>query len=194
MRSLDVSLRNSGYLTSRPTYRSRLWHVDEVVGRIRPAFADLHARADTVHIVGHSLGGLVALAYASAYPDRIGRLVLLGTPLRGSHVADLLHTSVILRPLLGRSSARLRTITGGIDPKVFAALHVGLIIGDTPMVPLPRAVIPRPNDGKVTVDATKVSGLADHLVLPTGHTAMLGDATVFRQTTAFLQTGSFVQA
>jgi pimeloyl-ACP methyl ester carboxylesterase len=33
-----------------------------------------------IHIVGHSLGGLIALEYAAMYPDHVGRLALVSLP------------------------------------------------------------------------------------------------------------------
>ena len=50
-----------------------------------------------VNLVGHSMGGVVALAYASAYPDRVRRLIV-------ADVAGVLHRSVYSE-FLGRAMA-----------------------------------------------------------------------------------------
>jgi pimeloyl-ACP methyl ester carboxylesterase len=39
-----------------------------------------HENAGIVHLVGHSMGGILALAYARQWPAQIGKLVLLATP------------------------------------------------------------------------------------------------------------------
>jgi pimeloyl-ACP methyl ester carboxylesterase len=39
-----------------------------------------HCGAGRIDIVGHSMGCLLALAYANRYPDQVGRLVLLAMP------------------------------------------------------------------------------------------------------------------
>ncbi|HII72004.1 TPA: alpha/beta hydrolase [Candidatus Woesearchaeota archaeon] len=43
--------------------------------------------AERVHLVGHSMGGLEAVAYALNNPDKVGEVVTVGTPYQGSIVA-----------------------------------------------------------------------------------------------------------
>jgi pimeloyl-ACP methyl ester carboxylesterase len=43
------------------------------------ATLQLHT-VDVVHLVGHSMGGILALAYAQRWPEEVGKLVLLATP------------------------------------------------------------------------------------------------------------------
>ena len=69
---------------------------------------------------------------------------------------------------------------------------LGIIAGDRPIDPvLPRLVLPRPNDGKVSVAATHLAGAADHIVLRVSHTMMLINPRVHRQVIAFLRDGRF---
>src|SRR6266851_4483903 len=63
-------------------------------------------RADTLHLVGHSLGGLVILKLfesgegAAQLPP--GRIVLLGSPLNGSRAAQNLARLPFGKKILGR--------------------------------------------------------------------------------------------
>jgi len=67
-----------------------------------------------------------------------------------------------------------------------------VIAGDRPIDPVfPKLLVPRPNDGKVSVSATRVAGMRDHIVLPVSHTLMVYDRRVRAQTLAFLQDGRF---
>jgi proline iminopeptidase len=38
----------------------------------------VHLKVDRVFLVGHSWGGMLAMAYAAAHPDRVDRLILIG--------------------------------------------------------------------------------------------------------------------
>jgi len=70
-------------LEQRGTGRSRPPKVDAATMTLRQVVEDLealraHLKLDTLTLVGHSWGGMLAMAYAAAYPARIGRLVLVG--------------------------------------------------------------------------------------------------------------------
>lgn len=65
---------------------------------------------DRAHVVGHSLGGLVALALAIAHPQRVRSLALLCTFAVGRHVAPLTPTMAWLglRTRIGTRAQRRR--------------------------------------------------------------------------------------
>jgi pimeloyl-ACP methyl ester carboxylesterase len=150
-------------------------------------------RADTVHLVGHSLGGLVILKFfeqEAAVPLPMGRIVLLGSPLRGSRTARNLARLPLGKKILGR----------GIDEEALAvrerhwnrARELGVIAGDLGFG-LGRLVGPlgAPSDGTVSVEETELPGAADRIVLRVSHTGMLFSAAVATQAGAFLSSGRF---
>ena len=96
------------------------------------------------------------------------------------------------RALLGRS---LPQWSPGSAGAALAEREVGMIAGN-----LGRGLgglvtrFPGPHDGAVTVEETRVPGLADHLVLPVGHSGMLVSRAVAAGIARFLRRGRFVPA
>jgi pimeloyl-ACP methyl ester carboxylesterase len=70
-----------------------------------------HERAVPAPVVGHSLGGLVALRLALRYPDTVSRLVLAGSAglsIGRPWLRELITANVVLRP--GRLAGRYRSL------------------------------------------------------------------------------------
>ena len=70
---------------------------------------------------------------------------------------------------------------------------IGVIAGESSINPLSALILPRPNDGTVSVASTRLDGMTDHIVLPVSHTAMLMNRRVIAQTLAFLRDGRFTR-
>ena len=148
--------------------------------------------ADTVHLVGHSLGGILIRALFQHHPQqKPGRIVTLGTPHGGSRVARHLSRHVLWRRLMGKGVAQLLAA----EPREWRppAREIGVICG-THSFGMGRLLyrgLPRPNDGLLTVKESAFPCAREHLVLPVSHTGMLFSRTLARQVAAFLETGQF---
>ena len=171
---------------SYPTLGAKLCdsadHLAQTVARVR---------SPTVHFVAHSLGGLLIRHLFHRHPEqRPGRVVTLGTPHQASYVARWMAGHGPLRHLLGKtghegSLGDAPPWTGSHEMGVIAGnLHLGL----GQVVP----GLPRPNDGTISVEETRLRQAKDHLVLPLTHTGLLVSRTVANQTIAFLNTGRFL--
>jgi hypothetical protein len=189
--------RRAGYATLAPNYPYRR-SLEDIADWLAPRVAAFESSFEgPLHIVTHSLGGLVArISIAAHRPQRLGRVVMLAPPNGGSELADLLFRMKLARWILGGSGAYLRTDR---DPRHEALLGiidypVGVIAGDRPLLPLPFRLLPLPHDGKVSIAATRVAGLADHVTLPVTHTLMVYDRRVIAAAMAFLAEGSFSRA
>jgi len=155
-------------------------------------------RADTLHLVGHSLGGLVILKLFEEDADaqaRLppGRIVLLGSPLRGSRTASRLARLPFGKIIMGRAvGEELLGPRGGERRRWNRARELGVIAGDLGFG-LGRLVGPLggPSDGTILVEETELDGAADRLVLRVSHTGMLFSAAVAQAAGAFLSTGRF---
>jgi pimeloyl-ACP methyl ester carboxylesterase len=147
--------------------------------------------ADTLHFVGHSLGGIVILKYLEQTDDLPpGRAVLLGSPLQGCISASGVARLPFGRALLGRAvndevmACGPRTWSGRRDIGVIAGslgLGLGRFFSD----------LPGDHDGSILVEETKLPGAADHIVLPVSHTGMVVSVAVAEQTAYFLKHGRF---
>lgn len=143
-----------------------------------------------IHLVGHSLGGLVILGMLARGADpRIARAVLMGSPCNGSHCAStLLRTP--LSPIIGRSIAQ------GVVRREWPfppQIQIGILSG-MGGIGMGRIIpgLAVPNDGVVTVKETFLSGCAERITLPVSHSAMLFSKACAEQVSAFLLAGHFV--
>ena len=153
-------------------------------------------RAETLHLVGHSLGGLVILKYfADVARAQLppGRVVLLGSPLRGSRAARGLARVPFGKKILGRSAGE--ELLAPRDRDWEGMRDLGVIAGDLG-VGLGRLVGTgaEPSDGTVLVEETRLQGATDHVVMRVSHSGMLFSASVAKQAGVFLRTGRFERA
>jgi pimeloyl-ACP methyl ester carboxylesterase len=168
MRVLGGRLERAGL---RPAYfRYRSWR-----GGLEEAARDLRAflrevEGARVHLVGHSLGGVViARMLEAADLPRPGRVAMLGSPMAGSTVGKRLARYAAGRWVMGTVARegiveRAPRWPGGRDLLVVAGdlpLGTGLLFG-----------IERPHDGLVRVDETGVEG-ARSVVVRASHVGLL---------------------
>ncbi len=185
-------LQHRGYRTLRfgyPSVRASL--AENADGLLRLIAA---TSAADIHLVGHSLGGLVILEMLAQTPDpRLRRAVLLGTPCLGSHCARRLATVPGVPALLGRSIMQwLSQTSGAVASAPRPAVAIGVLAG-TRRVGLGRVVpgLPLPNDGVVALAETRLPGAADFIALPVAHSEMLASRHCAAQIAAFLESGRF---
>lgn len=145
-----------------------------------------------LHFVAHSLGGLVTLKMLADFSEQLppGRVVLLGSPVNGSHAARQLAAKPWTRRLLGGSAefGLLDDHAGGWQ----GTRAVGVIAG-TRSLGLGRVWggLPEPNDGTVAVEETRLDAAADRLELPVTHAGMLFSDRVSEAIVNFLAQGKF---
>ena len=146
---------------------------------------------ETVHLVGHSLGGVLICALLErSLPERIGRVVCLGSPLKGSKTAARVTRWPGGRHLIGKALGDVHA-RGGFHAWR-AGVEVGCVAGRMPFgVGRLLGPFPEPNDGTVAVDETMIGGLKDHIVLPVSHVALLWSERVAAQVAHFLELGWF---
>lgn len=184
---LDARLADAGFRVRRHVYRDFTGTLSDNADRLFGALAPV---AGPIHLVGHSLGGLLMLRLLERHPDpRFGRVVLMGTPYLGSHVARLLGRFALTRYLLGES---IRTGLLADRPRWDGRNPLGVVIGSRGVGGgLLAPGLPRPHDGMVAVSEAVVPDATDTIVLKVNHTEMLFSREAARQVIAFLREGRF---
>lgn len=185
LRPLAARLRAQGFRTSLFGYSSVFDGPERAVPRLLERLRKEPADA----IVGHSLGGLIALESLRQAPElAVSRVVCLGSPLCGSQTARNLASRGWGRPLLGRSASML---AGGMADWDGQA-EVGVVAGDVARG-LGRlfARFDGASDGTVGLEETRLPGLADHCTVHSSHTGLVFSPDAVRQAAHFLRHGRF---
>lgn len=186
-----AQLARLGYRAVAFSYASTHLPLDEIASRLAHAVTAL--QVPNVHLVGHSLGGLVVLDMLALHPDLpIGRVVLMGTPCTGSRTAQQIARSKAGRRLLGEALLQWQPERGIAAARAF---EVGMIAGTVPLG-LGRLLVrlPAPHDGAVCLEETQLPGLRDHLAMAVSHSGLLVSSRVARQISNFLEQGHFTHA
>lgn len=193
MRKMEKDLTRRGYAVLNLGYDSRHYDLATLAQRMHDDVAPFAAaHGCRLHFVGHSMGGLVIRTYVQAYkPEKLGRIVVLGSPNRGSEVADFLNKIGVFEPLYGPAGQQLLTSYDVSQTFEKPFYEIGVIAGDRTIDPVSSLIITGNDDGKVSIDSTHIDGEKDHIVLHANHATMPSNAAVIIETAHFLQYGFF---
>jgi len=187
MQGLRLWLSRRGYAVYTFAYPSMAQSLDEHAQRLAARIGKL--QQPLIHLVGYSLGGLVILRCLRNHGEqRIGRIVLMGTPVRACMAGRRLENLAAGKWLLGASREIWRSL-----PEVFRPrCELGVIAGSRPWgLGHMLMRLPGTNDGVVRLEETEAAGMRDRVVLPLSHSGMLVSAHLAREVAAFLERGAF---
>lgn len=126
-----------------------------LIDTVETAYAETGKK---IHIVGHSLGGVLARAVASQMPDRVASVITLGAPFRGVSV----HPMILRAVNLVRGQIHERNSEGVLPACYTGACTCNFL--ESLVLKLPRSV-------RRTAVYTKTDGIVDWKVCKTGHRA-----------------------
>ncbi len=193
MQKLAKALLKQGYQVQNVSYESTRNNVAKLAEQaIVPALMAC-AGASKINFVTHSLGGILVRQYLKKHAiDNLGRVVMLGPPNQGSEVIDklrdfpgfyFLHGDAGLE--LGTGATSVPNKLGGVD------FDLGIIAGTRSVNLFLSSMIPGVDDGKVSVERTRLDGMRDHLEMEVTHPFMMRNDRVIEQVIHYLETGQF---
>lgn len=193
---MQEALEEDGYLTANIDYPSREHEIAALATlAVEEGLATCRAgeNVEKIHFVTHSLGGILVRQYLSTETvDELGRVVMLGPPNQGSNAVDDLDGVPGFDWLngpaghqLGKGEASVPLALGPVD------FELGVIAGNRTIDPITSAVLDNPDDGKVSVEDTKIDGMDDFVIVEHSHAFMMRMQQPIELTKKFLRTGSF---
>jgi len=196
MLSLNEQLHTNGFLVVNVDYPSSEFPIAILAEKaIAPALANCRQYPISgIDFVTHSLGGILVRQYLSQHKiPELKRVVMLAPPNKGSQVVDNLKGFGPYQWLNGPAGNELGTDPKSV-PNTLGAVDfdLGVIAGTTSINLLLSLYLPNPDDGKVSLENTKVEGMRDFISLPVAHPFIMKDKEAMAQTIHFLRTGQFL--
>lgn len=196
MQKMAKVLAENGYAISNVHYDSRHNNIQELANlAVNQGITDcLSKGAARIHFATHSLGGiLVRYFFKDNTIEELGRVVMLAPPNHGSQIIDVFGQVPGFELFSGEPALQLGTtgpdsIPASLPPVGF---ELGVIAGNRSMSPIFSLALPDRDDGKVTVESTKIEGMQDFIEMPYTHTFIMQRDAVIQQVISFLQQGSF---
>lgn len=193
MSKMGRILKSDGYGVISSTYPSRKKTIEQLAYPHISRELDKTDGYDVVHFVTHSMGGILLRQYLRENSiESLGRVVMLGPPNKGSEVVDRLHNVPGFKLFNGPAGLQLGTghdsVPNQLGPATF---DVGIIAGTSSINWFLSLLLPGKNDGKVTVERTKLDGMRAHIEMAVTHPLMMRSNLVIRQVQNYLRTGEF---
>jgi pimeloyl-ACP methyl ester carboxylesterase len=199
MDKMAAALVGDGYQVVNDTYPSRE-HPVEVLAPLA-INAGLEKCGELgeqrrVHFVTHSLGGiLVRYYFADNDLAQLGRVVMLAPPNQGSEAADDLRDVPGFELLNGPAGSQLGKGDESVPLQLGAPdFEFAVIAGDRSIDPVTSAVLPNPDDGKVSVADTRLDGMSDFALVHVSHAYIMKNREVIDMVKRFLRTGQLRQS
>jgi hypothetical protein len=195
MNKMEAALQKAGFIVENIDYPSHTSTIDQLSDEaIGKALASPRLKdCARIHFVTHSLGSILVRSYFTRHNfTRLGRVVMLGPPNKGSEVVDALGSWWLFRKVNGPAVGELGTGRDSrpnqLGPVDF---ELGVVAGDRSINWINSMMIDGRDDGKVSVERTKVDGMKEHIIVHSTHPYLMKNKVVIQKTIRFLKTGSF---
>ncbi|MDE1465893.1 esterase/lipase family protein [Spartinivicinus poritis] len=195
MEKLAIELSKVGFYVVNIDYPSRDKPV-EVLAEIAVSEGLKQCKkqnAIPVNYVTHSLGGILVRQYYQQHtPMHVKRVVMLAPPNQGSEVVDNLKNVPGFGLINGPAGRQLGTDKNSIPSQLGPVnFELGVIAGTQSINLILSTFLPNPDDGKVSVERTKVEGMCGFIALPTTHPFIMSNNLVIKEVKNYLKNGKF---
>ena len=193
MKKLEMALLDAGYSVHNVSYASTRKHIEQLADEAIGEALKLCPADRKLHFVTHSLGGILVRQYLLHHEiENLGRVVMLGPPNKGSEVVDKLRDFPGFHFINGDAGLELGTGESSVPNRLGAAnFDLGIIAGTRSINLILSRMIAGVDDGKVSVENTKLEGMHDHLEMGVTHPFMMRNSKVIEQVIHYLETGRF---
>lgn len=193
MMFIQSALEEEGYKVINTDYPSTELTVEALAATVIPSAMAKCPREGKLHFVTHSMGGILLRQFLkNNAPNRLGRSVMIAPPNHGSELVDEFGDLTPFGWINGPAGLQLGT--KGLPSKLGpATFEVGVIAGLQSANPIYSALIPGRDDGKVSVQSTKLEGMSDFIALKHTHTFIAFGSETIKQVKAFLSSGRFLR-
>ena len=195
MHDMADALEDAGYSVVNDGYPSRKLRIAELAGPAVGGGAErCRQKTDSaIHFVTQSMGGILVRHYLEMRQiPELGRVVMLGPPNHGSEVVDRVRRWPGYSILNGKAGHELGTGPDSVPRSLGPArFEVGIIAGSRTINLILSQFLPNPDDGKVSVESTRLAGMRDHIVVPVSHPFLAERDVAIEQVLEFLETGQF---
>lgn len=193
MRYVEKALVKENYRVLNLDYPSRKKNLSALALEIYEQIQSfINQREITLDFISHSMGALVIRELLTHHQiDNLGRIVMIAPPNQGSEIADFLKDNIFYKKYFGPAGQQLTTQYAQSNIFHVGSREIGIIAGNQSIAPLAYFLLSELNDGRVTVEKTKLTGMKEHIIVSTNHTFIIANKKVIAHALNFLQYGTF---
>jgi len=194
MQYIEKALQGEGYSVINYDYPSTSEPIEKLTEDIFRVLRTRMEDARVVHFVTHSMGGIILRWYLQDHDiEKLGRVVMLVPPSKGSEIVDKLSGIFLFELITGPAGLQLGTKQGSIpvqlnDPN----FELGIIAADKSINPFLSMFLPGKDDGRVSLDRVCPEVFTDYVCLPTSHLQVLSYPRAIVQMLHFIKEGRFL--
>ncbi|MFA5947539.1 MAG: alpha/beta hydrolase [Candidatus Gracilibacteria bacterium] len=195
MEPLAKSLNDIGYTTINIKYSSTKYNIETLSEKFLKPIVNEYCteKNKKINFVTHSLGGIVVRQFLSKNTlENLNKIIMIAPPNKGSEIADFVTKIPIVRSFYGPALKQLGTDKNSLPLKIIDSQYtLGIIAGNISYNPLFSYFLPDKDDGKVSVEKTKMNLMTDFIEVKSTHTFIMQNKKVIELVKKFLKDEKF---